>query len=73
MAQLEGTVKAEATSNAEFRRYVRESLERIEGRFHELDKEVAINRTKAGLVSGGVGFFASLPMSLAALIKAMGN
>jgi len=72
MAQLEGTVKAEAESNSEFRKYVRESLERIESRFHELDKEVAINRTRAGIVSGGVGFLASLPMSLAALIKSIG-
>lgn len=72
MGQVEGTVKAEADSNAEFRRYVRESLERIESRFHQLDKEVAINKTKAGLVSGGVGFLASLPMSLTALIKSLG-
>lgn len=72
MAQLEGLVKAEAEANREFRQFVRERLELMDDRFHELDKQVEINRTKAGMVSGGVGFLASLPMSLAALIKSIG-
>jgi hypothetical protein len=72
MAQLEGLVKGEAEANREFRQFVRERLELMDDRFHELDKQVEINRTKAGMVSGGVGFLASLPMSLAALIRSLG-
>lgn len=70
LTQLETTLREERNDNKEFRLEVRNALKRIEDSHTKLDTQYKIDKAKAGAVSAVTGFLSSLPVSLAALIKA---